>query len=186
MIWELDASSTFQYASTMLLLCCCSTGHDSEALQVHVCGAWDFPRCLCYYPTTTMKIWLRLVYAYGDAAATLLRHMRLSYAFVLLWYPFYIKSEVQLIYMYVQLNVNIQRKWITYLSRNASATDLLCWMMRRRRRAKNFWVDLWLSAGRRLQFGHYDQIIRKLRKEDGSLFFNYTRIEPLMFDVSWS
>ena len=34
-------------------------------------------RC-CYDPTTTMKIWLRLVYADGDIAATLLRPWRWS------------------------------------------------------------------------------------------------------------
>ena len=48
----------------------------------------------CYYdPTTTMKIWLRLVYADGDVSATLLRPWRWSYAFVALLYPFYIESE---------------------------------------------------------------------------------------------
>ena len=45
-------------------------------------------RC-CYDPTTTMKIWLRLVYADGDVAATLLRPWRWSYAFVAFLYPFY-------------------------------------------------------------------------------------------------
>ena len=50
-----------------------------------------------------MKIRLRLVYADGDAAATLLRPRRWSYAFVALLYPFYIKSEVLI---YFQLNVN--------------------------------------------------------------------------------
>ena len=54
-----------------------------------------------------MKIRLRLVYADGDAAATLLRPRRWSYAFVALLYPFYIKCEVQLIY--VLLNVNGRR-----------------------------------------------------------------------------
>ena len=47
----------------------------------------------CYDSTTTMKISLRLVYADGDVAATLLRPCRLSYAFVALLYPFYIESE---------------------------------------------------------------------------------------------
>ena len=67
-IWGLGASSTlplrFHYASITLPLS-------------------------CYYdPTTTMKIWLRLVYADGDVAATLLRPWRWSYAFVALLYPF--------------------------------------------------------------------------------------------------
>ena len=51
----------------------------------------------------TMAIRVRLVYADGDVAATLLQHMRWSYAFVALLHPSYIKSEIQLIY--VQLNV---------------------------------------------------------------------------------
>ena len=45
---------------------------------------------------TTMKIWLRLVYADGDVAATLLRPWRWSYAFVAFLYPFYIESETPL------------------------------------------------------------------------------------------
>ena len=39
-----------------------------------------------------------------------------------------------------------------------------------------------LSADRRLQFGHYDKLIRALRMEDSSSFFNYLGMEPLMFD----
>ena len=31
---------------------------------------------------------------------------------------------------------------------------------RQRRRAKRFWVQPWLSADRRLQFGHYDQLLK--------------------------
>ena len=55
---------------------------------------------------------------------------------------------------------------------------------RQRRMAKRFWVRPWLSADRRLQFGHCDQLLRELRMEDNSLFFNYMRMEPLMFDES--
>ena len=51
---------------------------------------------------------------------------------------------------------------------------------RQRQRAKRFWVWPWLSADRRLQFGHYDQLLRELRMEDNSSFFNYMRMEPLM------
>ena len=53
-------------------------------------------RC-CYNPTTTMKTRLHLFYADSDAAATLLPPRWWSYAFVALLYPFYIKSDVQLI-----------------------------------------------------------------------------------------
>ena len=47
-----------------------------------------------------MKIWLRLVYAKGDVAATLLRPWRWSYAFVALLYPFYIESEIPIRFYY--------------------------------------------------------------------------------------
>ena len=53
---------------------------------------------------------------------------------------------------------------------------------RRRRKAKTFWVRQWVSADRRLHFGHYDHLIRELRVKDGSSFFNYIRLEPLMID----
>ena len=53
---------------------------------------------------------------------------------------------------------------------------------RRRRRAKRFCVRPWLSADRRLQFGHYDQLMSELRMEDSTSFFNYMRMEHLMFD----
>ena len=59
-----------------------------------------------------MKIRLHLVYADGDAAATLLRPRRWSYAFVALLYPFYIKSEVLI---YFQLNVNDRRAQVAML-----------------------------------------------------------------------
>ena len=60
-----------------------------------------------------MKFLLSLVYADGDAAATLLRPRRWSYAFVALLLTFYIRSEVQLIY--VQLNVNDRRAQVAML-----------------------------------------------------------------------
>ena len=53
---------------------------------------------------------------------------------------------------------------------------------RQKRTAKRFWVRPWLSADRRLQFVNYDQLLRELRMEDNSSFFNYTRMEPIMFD----
>ena len=61
----------------------------------------------CYDPTMTMKIRLHLVYAYGDAVATLPRPRQWSYAFIVILIPFYIKLTVELVY--VQLNVNFQR-----------------------------------------------------------------------------
>ena len=55
-------------------------------------------------------------------------------------------------------------------------------LARQRQRAKRLWVRPSLSADRRLHFGHYDQLLRELRMEDNSSFFNYMRMEPLMFD----
>ena len=55
-----------------------------------------------YAAATTMKIWLRLVYADGDVAATLLRPWRWSYASVALSYPFYIESEILIRFNYDQ------------------------------------------------------------------------------------
>ena len=49
-----------------------------------------------------MKIWLRLVYADGDVATTLLRPWRWSYAFVALLYPFYIESGIPIRFYYDQ------------------------------------------------------------------------------------
>ena len=60
-----------------------------------------------------MKMRLRLVYDDDDAFATLLRPRRWSYAFDALLYPFYIKSEVHLIY--VPLNVNDRRDQVAML-----------------------------------------------------------------------
>ena len=47
-----------------------------------------------------MKDCLRLVYATGDVAATLLRPWQWSYAFLALLYPFYIKSEIPIRFFY--------------------------------------------------------------------------------------
>ena len=51
-----------------------------------------------------MKIRLRLVYADGDAAATLLRFVHVSFLY---------KSEIQVIY--VQLNINDRRNQVAML-----------------------------------------------------------------------
>ena len=114
-----------------------------------------------------------------------LRPWRLGFAFVVLLYPFFIKTEVQLIN--VQLNVNDRRAQVAMLQL-AIMNHILIMLddevqARRRRRVKWFWVRPYLSAGRRLQFGHYYQLIRALRMEDISSYFNYMRMEQLMFDV---
>ena len=77
-----------------------------ESVDCHTSWGLDASSTLllrsCYDPITTMKIWLRLVYADGDVAATLLRPRRWSYAFVALLYHFYIESEIptRFYYMY--------------------------------------------------------------------------------------
>ena len=53
---------------------------------------------------------------------------------------------------------------------------------RRRRRQRTCWVRPWLSADRRLQFGHYDQLMEELRMEDTQSFFNFVRMSPELFD----
>ena len=67
--WDLTLPVRFHYASTTPLL------------------------RSCYDLTTTMKTLLRLVYADGDVAATFLRPLRWSNAFVALLYPFYIELK---------------------------------------------------------------------------------------------
>ena len=53
---------------------------------------------------------------------------------------------------------------------------------RRNRRPKRFWVRPCLSARRRLELGHYHRLMRELRMEDTTSFFNYLRMQPAMFD----
>ena len=125
-----------------------------------------------------MKMRLRLVYADGDAAATLLRPRRWSYAFDALSYPFYIKSEVHLIY--VLLNVNDRRDQVAVLQLAIMNLD-----DRRsrqdgvggpkgpgpsmiiRRQTATMWA-LWPLI-----------LIRAMSIEGGYSFFNYMRMEPL-------
>ena len=92
-----------------------------------------------------MKIRLRLVYADGYVAAILLRPRWRSYDFGALFYPVYIKSEVQPIY--VQLNVNERRAQIAMLYL-AIMNHILIMLddevqARQRRRAKRSWVRPW-------------------------------------------
>ena len=75
--------------------------HDLETWRLrYAYNTCTLPLCSCYDPTTTMKIWLRLVYADGDVVATLLRPWRWSYAFVALLYPFYIESDIPIRFYY--------------------------------------------------------------------------------------
>ena len=55
-------------------------------------------------------------------------------------------------------------------------------LMRRRRRPPVIWVRPWLSAPRRLIYGHYHCLMRELRIEDTASFFNFMRMDPQMFD----
>ena len=126
----------------------------------------------------TMKMQLRLVYADGDAAATLPRPRRWSYAFDALLYPFYLKSEVHMIY--VPLKVNDRRDQVALLqlaimnlddrrSRQdgvggpkGPGTSMII-----RRQTAAMWA-LWPLI-----------LIRAMSMEGGYLFFNYMRMEPL-------
>ena len=59
---------------------------------------------------------------------------------------------------------------------------LVIFRRRRNRRIRSCWVRPWLSAERRLQFGHYDRLLAELRMEDQQSFFNFLRMPPEMFD----
>ena len=59
---------------------------------------------------------------------------------------------------------------------------LVIFRRRRNRRISSCWVRPWLSAERRLQFGHYDRLLVELRMEDQQSFFNFLRMPPEMFD----
>ena len=73
--------------------------HTTLPVRFHYAST-TLPLRSCYDPTTTMKIWLRLVYADGDVAANVLRPWRWSYAFVALLYSFYIESEIPIRFYY--------------------------------------------------------------------------------------
>ena len=121
-----------------------------------------------------MKIRLRLVYADGDSAATLLRPKRWSYAFYALLYPFCIKSEVN---------------WFTFSwlpTIDALKSLYFSWPL---------WItdyNVGWSSGPKGpgSFHDYPQtdgynvdtmaiIIRAMSMEDGSSFFNLFRMELL-------
>ena len=51
---------------------------------------------------------------------------------------------------------------------------------RRNRRARSCLVRPWLSAERRLQYGHYDRLLAELRIE---AFFNFMRMSPEMLSA---
>ena len=50
---------------------------------------------------------------------------------------------------------------------------------RRRPRPRRYWVKPWLS--RRLDYGHYDRLMRELEAEDVVSFRNFVRMDPAMF-----
>ena len=50
---------------------------------------------------------------------------------------------------------------------------------RRRPRPRRYWVKPWLS--RRLDYGHYDRLMRELEAEDVVSFKNFVRMDPAMF-----
>ena len=53
---------------------------------------------------------------------------------------------------------------------------------KRKRRPKRFWVRPWLSARRKLELGHCHRLMRVLRMEDTTSFFNYLMMQPAMSD----
>ena len=59
---------------------------------------------------------------------------------------------------------------------------LIIFRRRRNRKIRSCRVRPWLSAERRLQFGHYDRLLAELRIENQQSFFNFLRMPPEMFD----
>ena len=55
-------------------------------------------------------------------------------------------------------------------------------LKRRRRAVKKFWVTPWSKHERRLQFGHWDNLIQELRVGDVDTFFNFLRMTAALFD----
>lgn len=65
---------------------------------------------------------------------------------------------------------------------DTQTTLILAQRRRRTRQVRSCWVRPWLSADRRLQFGHYDRLMAELRLEDDQSFCNFMRMLPAMFD----
>ncbi|KAH3822096.1 hypothetical protein DPMN_123867 [Dreissena polymorpha] len=49
---------------------------------------------------------------------------------------------------------------------------------RRRRAAPSWWVRPWLTPTRRLEYGHYDQVMQELKVGDENAFGNNVRMLP--------
>ena len=60
---------------------------------------------------------------------------------------------------------------------------LVLFHRRRNRMTRSCWVRPWLSAERRLQYGHYDRLLAELRIEDQQSFFNFMRMAPEMWSA---
>jgi len=54
--------------------------------------------------------------------------------------------------------------------------------LQRKRRARRWWVRSWLTPARRLEYGHYNRLMRELRVEDENAFANYVRMPAHLFD----
>ena len=53
---------------------------------------------------------------------------------------------------------------------------------RRDRRQRRWWVRAWLGADRRLQYGHFDNLLVELSLEDSQAFTNYVRLPIEVFN----
>ena len=60
---------------------------------------------------------------------------------------------------------------------------LVLFHRRRNRRTRSCLVRPWLSAKRRLQYGHYDQLLAEMMIEDQQSFFNFMPMPPEMLSV---
>ncbi|CAG2239080.1 unnamed protein product [Mytilus edulis] len=53
---------------------------------------------------------------------------------------------------------------------------------RRRRKPRSVWVRKWLSERRRQQYGHFTTVLKELKTEDDTAFYNYTRLPRGLYD----
>ena len=83
----------------------------------------------------------------------------------------------------LQMQVNINMLAVANLQRAArDAEERDRQAMRRRRRAPRWWVRPSLREDQRLQYGHWNELPRKMRVDDEAGFYNYLRVPPRIFD----
>ena len=86
------------------------------------------------------------------------------------------------------INVTVLHQLLHVQQQQPEDEQAVTALMRRRRirargaRQRRCWVIPWVGDVRRDQFGHYNQLMVELRREDPASFQNFLRIQPHMFD----